>query len=190
MNVLDILAKVKRMPQVVLPKDAALIVAYTGVSPGWDVLDAGTGSAFLSIFLANLVKPGKVVSYEKNKQYAENALRHAKEFEIRNLEIINQDILKADIKEKFDLITLDMKGANAAVKKLDKNLKACGYFAVYSPHIEQVKLVRSALENLDYKVITLENIVREWKVTSKFTHPLPTGIIHTGFITIGRKPKA
>jgi tRNA (adenine57-N1/adenine58-N1)-methyltransferase len=186
-NVIDILKKIKRMPQVILPKDIGLIIAYTGVSPGWNVLDSGTGSGFLAIFLANIVKPGKVISYEKNKQYFENIIEQIKKFKIENLEVRNENIIKANITEKFDLITLDMKGAEAVVKKLHENLKNNGFFAVYSPHIEQVKSVRSALEKMNYEVHTIENIVREWKVTSKYTHPRPSGIIHTGFITIGRK---
>ena len=82
MNIIETLKKVRRLPQVVLPKDAALIVAYTGLSPGWKVLDAGTGSAFLAIFLANLVKPGKVITYEKNKDFAKNAILDPDSFKI------------------------------------------------------------------------------------------------------------
>ena len=32
-NLLDILKKMKRLPQVVTPKDASLILGYTGISP-------------------------------------------------------------------------------------------------------------------------------------------------------------
>lgn len=187
MNVLDILAKIRRMPQVVLPKDAGLIVAYTGVSPGWSVLDSGTGSGFLAIFLANIVKPGKVISYEKNKDYYKNIVEQIKKFGIENLEIINKNIIKAEIEGEFDLITLDMKGADNAIKKLNVNLKSGGFFAIYSPHIEQVKSVRSVFEKLNYKVITIQNILLEWKVDKKYTHPKPSGLIHTGFITVARK---
>jgi tRNA (adenine57-N1/adenine58-N1)-methyltransferase len=189
-NILDILGEIRRMPQVVLPKDVSLIIAYTGASPGWQCLDAGTGSGYMAIFLSNIVKPGKVISYEKRGEFAENIKKQVMKLGIKNLEIIHGDILKSKIKEKFDLITLDMKYAEKAVKKLDKNLNVGGFFAIYSPHIEQVKLVREVLEKLNYtKIITIENIVREWKVTNDYTHPVPSGILHTGFITIARKFK-
>ena len=189
-TVLDLLRAVKRLPQVVLPKDAAIIVAYTGLSPGWRVLDAGTGSAFLAIFLANLVKPGKVISYEVREDFAKNAREQVKKLGIKNLRIINKDVLKARIKGKFDLITLDMKNSELAVKKLYPNLKRGRYFAIYSPHIEQVKRVREVLEKLRFvEIKTIENLVREWKVTRDYTHPVPSGILHTGFITIARKWK-
>ena len=49
-NILDLIEKMKRGAQVILPKDIALIIAYTGLMPNWKVLDVGTGSAFSSIF--------------------------------------------------------------------------------------------------------------------------------------------
>lgn len=184
-STLDLLKKIRRMPQVVLPKDVALIIAYTGLRNDWHVLDAGTGSGFLSIFLAGLVK--RVVSYEKRKEFADNIKKQVKKLGIKNLKIINKDMLTANIRGKFDLITLDMKFAEKAIEKLDRNLKSGGFFAIYSPHIEQVKKVRSVSEKMGYRVVTVENIVREWKVTETHTHPVPTGILHTGFLTIGRK---
>ena len=78
-----------------------------------------------------------------------------------------------------------MKFAEKVVKKLIPNLKRNGCFAIYSPHIEQVKKVRKELNGFD--IVTIENIVREWKVTEDYTHPISTGIIHTGFLTIARR---
>ena len=136
-STLDLLKKIKRMPQVILPKDVALIVAYTGLRSDWRVLDAGTGSGFLALFLSGLVK--EVISYEKRKEFADSVKKQVKKLGVKNLKIINKDILLAKVKRKFDLITLDMKFAEDAVKKLDRNLKENGFFVVYSPHIEQVK---------------------------------------------------
>ena len=187
-TVLDKLKSVRRLPQVVLPKDAALIVAYTGLAPGWKVLDVGTGSAFLAIFLANLVHPSKVLSYEKRKDFARHAKEEVKRLGIENLRIINKDIFQSRVRGKFDLITLDLKGAENAIRHLHRNLKVGRFFAIYSPHLEQVKVVRRVLEELNYvEIKTVENIVREWKVTEEYTHPHPSGILHTGFITIARK---
>lgn len=185
-STLDLLKKIRRMPQVVLPKDVALIAAYTGLQKDWRVLDAGTGSGFLAIFLAELVK--EVISYEKRKEFADNVKKQVKKLGIENLKIINKDVLHANVRGKFDLITLDMKFAEKAIRKLEKNLKSGGFFAIYSPHIEQVKEVKKTLEELNFESITtVENIVREWKVTETHTHPTPSGILHTGFLTFGRK---
>ena len=53
----DVLRKLTRGPQIITLKDAGIISAYTGISSGDLVVDAGSGSGFLAIYLGNLVKP-------------------------------------------------------------------------------------------------------------------------------------
>jgi tRNA (adenine57-N1/adenine58-N1)-methyltransferase len=190
MNIIDILKQSRRMPQIILPKDAAMIVAYTGVTSNWDVLDSGTGSGFISMFLANIVMPGKVVSYEINGTYAKNAQENAKRAGLSNLQIINKDIFTAPISGKFDLITLDLKNSDRLINKVYKVLKKGGWLAVYSPHIEQVKAVRKEIEKKELQftdILTIEAQIKEWQVTEDYSHPVPSGLIHTGFLTFARK---
>src|SRR3972149_1601456 len=55
-TIVDFLRKsAKRLPQIIMPKDVALMLAYTGINPGSMVVDAGTGSGFLSMFIANYI---------------------------------------------------------------------------------------------------------------------------------------
>lgn len=96
-NIIDMLKKAKRGPQIIMPRDSALISSITGCSPGWKVVDAGTGSGFLSMFLANL--GCKVYSYEKKKEFYEIAKKNAKNFGF-NISIKNSDITKG-IKKKM-----------------------------------------------------------------------------------------
>ena len=64
MRMPEIFRKLSRGPQIVTLKDAGIIAAYTGLSPGDLVVDAGSGSGFLAIFMGNIVRPeGRVVSY-------------------------------------------------------------------------------------------------------------------------------
>ena len=189
-NILDILRNSRRMPQIILPKDAGMIVAYTGVTGGWNVLDSGTGSGFLSMFIANIVSPGKVVSYEINDIYAKNAAENARRAGMSNLRIINEDLFKAKLSGKYDLVTLDLKHSDRVISKVYKVLKKGGWIAVYSPQIEQVKAVRKEIEDKSMKfsgVLTIEAQVKEWQVTDEYSHPIPSGLIHTGFLTFARK---
>jgi tRNA (adenine57-N1/adenine58-N1)-methyltransferase len=176
----------KRGPQVILPKDAALILAYSELSSGCKVLDAGTGSGWLAIFLAKLVYPGEVHTYEKRKEFYKLARKNIDISRLKNIKIFNQDIGKVKIKEKYDLITLDLKQPFNLIKKLDKNLKKKGTFVIYSPNIEQIKESIEVFEKLGYQTKTFENIVREWQVGFS-THPIHSGILHTGFICFGYK---
>lgn len=179
--------RARRFPQVILPKDAALILAYTGVSPDSVVVDAGTGSGFLSIFLAYYLVNGKVITYEKNKKLFSLIQRNIKESGLKNIKLKQKDVLKGIDEKNVDLVTLDMKDAEKVVKHAYKALKAGGWLVVYSPYIEQVLAVVKEGKRMGFSDIkTVENVVREWEVGY---HTLPTrsGIMHTGFITFARK---
>ncbi len=190
-SVVDILKKCKRGPQIIMPKDAAQIIAVTGACSGWNCLDAGGGSGFLSIFLANIVNPGKVTVYEKEKSFFELIKHNVKLCGMENIQVKNKDILKGFSEKNLDIITLDMRYAEKLVAKAYKALKPGRWLCVYSPHIEQQK---KAVEKMKIfsDVRTVETIQREWQVNNYkggYTHPRPSGILHTGFMTFGRKVK-
>jgi tRNA (adenine57-N1/adenine58-N1)-methyltransferase len=185
-NIIDFLKKAKRGPQIIMPKDSAAIISVTGCSPGWKVVDAGTGSGFLSMFLSNI--GCTVYSYEKKKAFYDIAKRNAKNFGFKNFFIKNSDITKG-IKEKdVDLITLDMQYPEKVVKRAFKALKSGGWLVVYSMHIEEVKKVYEELKKHDFvDVKILENIQREWQSLGKLTRPKNYMLAHTGFLTFARK---
>jgi len=186
-SIIDLLKKCRRMPQIIMPKDAASIISITGIEENWKILDAGSGSGFLSLFLGSFLKSGKVYTYEKNEKFAENVKKNV---ELCGLEkiitVYNKDILKGFKEKNLDMATLDMIYAEKMVKKVHSALKPGGWIVIYSPHIEQQKKVREEMEKLFYGIKTIENIQRSWQV-SEYTHPKPSGIMHTGFLTFGRK---
>lgn len=188
-TITDLIKKCRRGAQVVLPKDACQIAAITGMRYGWRCLDAGSGSGFLAIFLGNIVGgKGRVYTYEKRKEFYEIA---KKNIEMCGLEkvvkIRNEDVLKAR-ERNLDLITLDLKNAHMLVEMAKKKLKTGGWLVVYSPHIEEQIRVREEMEKHGFYIYaTIENIQRRWKSLFGYTHPEPSGILHTGFMTFGRK---
>ncbi len=191
-NLTDFLhKKLERMPQIISLKDCALIAAYTGLSPGYRVVDAGTGSGFLALFMANIARPGgKVYTYEVRKDFFDVAKRNMDESGIGAwVEIKNQDVSK--IKEKeLDLMTLDMPNAERMLPVAEKVLKAGGFLAVYSPYAEQMQSVLKALELTSLlHVKTFEAHIREYQSEEGFTRPKTMGINFTGYITIARKIK-
>ena len=184
-NIIDLLRKAKRGPQVILPKDSALITSITGCSPDWKVVDAGTGSGFLALFLANI--GCKVYSYEKSKEFYEIAKKNMKNFNL-DVKLKKHDITKGIKEKNVDLITLDMKNPEMVVKHAFKALKSGGWIAVYSMHIEEVKKVYNELKKYDFVDIKiLENIQREWQTIKQFTRPKTYMLAHTGFLTFARK---
>jgi tRNA (adenine57-N1/adenine58-N1)-methyltransferase len=189
-NIKDILdRKVSRLPQIIMPKDVALILAYTGIDPGSLVVDAGCGSGFLAIFLANYIR-GKVVTYEIEKRFAKVAKKNIKISGLEKFIHFKQKDIRKGIDEKnVDLVTLDMKNSERVVGNAYKVLKPGGWLVVYSPYIEQVKAVVEEIKKKGFsEVKTVENIVRGWQVR-EHTLPERSGILHTGFISFARKVK-
>ncbi|MEM2509031.1 MAG: methyltransferase domain-containing protein [Candidatus Thermoplasmatota archaeon] len=188
-NVIDLLTKCRRGSQVVLPKDACQIVAITGISYGWRCVDGGSGSGFLAIFLGNIVgKKGKVYTYEKRKEFYEIAKRNIEFCGMEKIVKIKNEDIKNFRERNLDLITLDMKNSHEIVGKAKKALKPGGWLVVYSPHIEgQISCLNEIRKNGFLIYSTIENIQRKWKSIGGYTHPEPSGILHTGFMTFARK---
>lgn len=182
--------KLKRGPQIITPKDASLILAYTAIEPGSKIVDAGTGSGFLAIFLAKYLKPGKVYTYEKDERFQKLAKENIATVGFEKFITLRKTDVTKGIKEKnVDLVTLDLKDANKAILHAKKSLKNGGQIVVYSPTIEHLSSSIGELKKREFVDIkTVENIVREWK--SDYTiRPKTMGIMHTGFLTFARKIK-
>jgi len=186
-NLIDILMKkMKRLPQIIMPKDASLILGYTGVSTDSFIVDAGTGSGFLSIFLGYYCNKGKVVTYEKRSEFAKVARDNIDTIGLKNVIVKERDILNGIEEKNVDLITLDIEFPEQVVGICFNSLKKGGWLVIYSPHIEQVIRTRKEVEKLSFsQVKTIENITREWRV-GKHTLPEVSGVIHTGWLTFAR----
>ena len=133
-NFQDTLKNFKRGPQVILPKDMASIVFYTGLKPGDKVVDAGAGSGWLAAYMAYIVGPnGKVVTYERREEFADIAKKNFEKLELKNIKLKNKDILSGISEKKLDLVTLDFKDSWQAIPTAEKALKNRGFLISYLP---------------------------------------------------------
>ena len=65
-SIADILMDLKRITQILYPKDIGYILLTMGIGEGQHVIEAGTGSGAMTITLAHSVgKSGKVSSYDQ-----------------------------------------------------------------------------------------------------------------------------
>jgi len=185
MNVLDLFKKCKRGPAIILPKDAGTIVANTGVAPGWKVVDAGSGSGYLSIFLGNL--GCKVFTYEIKEEFYKKAKKNIEKSGFK-IKIYNKDITKGIKEKNVDLVTLDMQYPEKVIPLAFKALKKGGWIAVYSMHVEQMKKVVNELSKHDFSEPKIVQSVQfEWQTVKNFTRPKTWALGHTGFLTFARK---
>lgn len=183
----DLLKKLKRGPQVMLPKDIGMVLAFTGVGRRSIVVDAGAGSGWLAIALGNVCK--KVTSYEWREDFAKLAEENMKRAGLQRYVKIKQKNIFEGIEEKeVDLVTLDMADSDKVVPHAFNALKTGGHLVGYLPHAEQVqRFVKAAREAGFKEDFTIECIVREMLAREQGFRPDTTGLWHTAYLVFARK---
>lgn len=191
-NIADYIAKMKRGPQTVHPKDAAQIVAYAGISPGDFIVEAGVGSGALTLFLANIVGPsGRIVSYEIREDFANIAKRNIEWAGFSDRVTIKLGDIYEGIEERgVDHIVLDLPQPERVLPHAVEALKPGGYFVAYTPCANQVqRFYENLTEYREYfgKPKTIECLVREQEVSKNCFRPSTRMLAHTGYITFIRR---
>jgi len=183
----SIYRKLRRGPQVILPKDIGIIIAYSGIDKNSVCVDAGTGSGWLAISLARICK--QVYSYDVREDFLKIAQHNKEVLGLDNLVLKQADVFKKIDEKEVDLVTLDLPNAEKALKNVKKALKHNGCVVSYLPNIEQVSKYVVALEKKGFvDAYTVEVIVRDMLVRKEGTRPSTKGIWHTGYITFARLP--
>jgi tRNA (adenine57-N1/adenine58-N1)-methyltransferase len=177
--------RLKRGPQVILPKDIGIIIAYAGVNRDSVCVDAGAGSGWLAISLARVAK--EVTSYEVRDDFLRIAQRNKEAEGLNNLSFKKGDVRKGISERDVDVVTLDMPDSDEAVGSACDALRPGGYIVGYMPHTEQVKKFVDALGGRFTDVLVVEAILRDMLVREQGVRPSTKGVWHTGYIVFARK---
>lgn len=181
-----IFKKLKRGgPAVVLPKDAGLIIAYSGIGKESFVVEGGAGSAFLTIMLANIVK--EVISYETNEEFAKLAALNIEKAGLKNVTIKQKDINEGIEEKNVDLVVLDIPNAEKAVAHAHAAIKKSGTLAAHCLNTEQAKRFFLECEKYFGSVFMSECMVRDYEVRDFGTRPKHFGLWHSGYLVFARK---
>ena len=186
----DYIMKSSRNTQITYPKDAALIVMFSGIGPGSRVVESGTGTGALTTALAHYVKPeGKVYSYELRSEFQKNAEKNLRRSKLMDyVELKSGDVTQGIEERDLDAVVLDLATPWLVIPHAYEALRPSGILVSFSPTIDQVVKATEALRENNFKLIeTVECIMRAMQVERGKTRPQTLMTGHTGYITHARK---
>jgi tRNA (adenine57-N1/adenine58-N1)-methyltransferase len=183
----------KRRAQPIYPKDLGAILMKADLFPGAKVVEAGTGTAALTLAAWRAVGPaGHVVSYEAREDFHEAALRIVQETlgEVpANLELRLGDVYQGIEDREVDRVLLDLPEPWQAVPHAAAALVAGGIVFAHCPNVSQVQRFCDALrETGGFGLLeTIELLERSWTVRARSLRPAHRMVAHTGFLTFARR---
>jgi tRNA (adenine57-N1/adenine58-N1)-methyltransferase len=187
----DYIMKSSRNTQIVYPKDAALIVMFSGIGPGSRVVESGTGTGSLTTALAHYVGlEGKVYTYELRDEFQNNAKKNLQRSKLLGrVEMKSGDVTLTGFDERdVDAVILDLAVPWLVVPHAYVALKLSGVLVSFSPTIDQVVRTTEALRENGFVFIeTVECLMRTMQVERGKTRPNTMMTGHTGYITHARK---
>jgi len=183
----DYVLKMPRRAQIIYPKDAARIVSLLDLSPGKKVLEAGTGSGSLTLFLGRAVAPsGLIISYEIREDHYETAVKNIDKWhEKYPIQLRLGDIREVKEREYFDALMLDMVAPWDVLKDVLPAIKAGGRIVCYLPNIPQVMNTVNTLKSLGIgQIEVFEVLERPWDIvpTKNIARPRLRMVAHTAFL--------
>jgi tRNA (adenine57-N1/adenine58-N1)-methyltransferase len=186
----DYIMKSSRNTQITYPKDAALIVMFSGICSGSRVVEAGTGTGALTTALAHYIKPeGKVYSYEIREEFQRTAEKNLRRANLTDfVELKSKDVTTGIDERDVDAVVLDLATPWLVVPHAYEALRASGIIVSFSPTIDQIVKTTEALRENNFVCIeTVECLMRGMQVERGKTRPQTLMTGHTGYITHARK---
>lgn len=170
------------------PKDAATICFLLDLAPGMQVLEAGSGSGGLTLYLARAVGPmGQVWSYEARPRHLERARHNLRAFEDwGNVTFVEADLAQAELPPgSFDGIALDLMEPWAVLPAITPALKSDRFLVCYLPNLTQVVRLLEEIKTQKLPFLherTIEVQHREWEIRPPIAHPRFQQVGHTAFL--------
>jgi len=185
----DLVRDLRRISQIVYPKDAGYILMKMRIAPGCRVVEAGTGSGGLTLVFAQAVSPtGRVYSYEVRPDMQQLAHRNLEQLGLTEfVEFKLRDIAGGFDERDADALFLDLPTPWDYLAQAHEALVNGGFFGCILPTTNQVSRLIGALEETNFGLIEVEELLlRPYKAVPARLRPIDRMVAHTGYLIFAR----
>ena len=188
----DFIMKIQHATQIIYPKDLGYIAARVGLESGQKVVEIGTGSGSMTIFLASILKPrGHVYTFDVSNEFmkiAQKNIEKAKMTKYVTMKNLDLKLAKKMPISNVDLVVIDLGDPWSVIPQARKMLKGSGAVVAICPTMNQLeKLVSSFVQNEFTDIECSEHILRTIEAREGKTRHSFQGIGHTTYIAYSRK---
>jgi len=185
----DLIREIKRVTQILYPKDIGYILMTMGVGPGMHILEAGTGSGGLTSAFAYAVGPqGHVTTYEVREQMQSLAIKNLTLLDMQDRVTFKMGDVANGFEERgVDALFLDLPNPHDYMAQVREALKPGGFFGCILPTFNQVERLLISLRHNKFAFIDVcEILLRYYKPESSRIRPTDRMVAHTGFLIFAR----
>ena len=181
----------KRGPQIIYPKDVGQIIVESNLHNSSRVLEIGSGSGALTLFLYSLLQnSGKLYSLDSSKINQRRANKTISRYlstyskDTVDVNFINEKLDNFNFKnleDKIDAIITDVPEPWDFFinNRIDTNLN----WVSYLPSMSQIIRINETLKEKNFQDIEVKEVIlRDWIVDKKVVRPTNKLVSHTGFL--------
>ena len=186
----DFVMHVKRISQIIYPKEIGYILLRLNIVPGARVVEAGSGSGALTLALSRFVQPnGRVYSYEERDDMFALARKNLDRGGVLDVVELKQRDIRAGFDERgVDALFLDVREPWLFIAQAHAALKSGGFFGSLVPTANQVSDLLQEMETAGAwaDVEVTEILMRNYKPVAERLRPQDRMIGHTGYLLFAR----
>lgn len=190
--------RIKRLTQVIFPKDSGYIIQHLNFGPGARIVECGTGSGGLTAVFAHFVGDGgRVFTYDRREEFSKLAesnaerwgVRHRIEFKVRDMNGAEGLPVYFD-EEGADAVFLDVRNPWDLMGAAHRALAWGHRVGILVPTTNQVEKTLESLREYGFvDTQVLELMLRYYKTDPRRLRPDDTMTAHTGFLVFASKAR-
>ena len=186
----------KRGPQIIYPKDIGQIIVEADIHKNSNVLEIGTGSGALSLYLLTIIgNDGSLISLDvskKNQRRTKKTIdRYMSTQDFENeyqLNFVTTSLIDFDYEEYSEIVDTVITDVPEPWDFFENNIINNDLkWVSYLPSITQISKINEVLIENNFENIEIKEVIlRDWVVNKKILRPSNKLVSHTGFLISGR----